>query len=289
MLVNLWHGIPLKKIEFDIENGPLSKLFKRPSFGQRYIFSPYIFRRPDFVLSTSASVSRRAFSSAFRVSQEQCLSFGYPRTDLFFKEHDERIRFLNKWSFPQTRALVEKLKEFDRCYIYMPTWRDAKPDFIRQSGWEFQALNEILQSQNSLLLLKLHVATPPETLRGVVNLSNIHLVPSTEDVYSILPYTSGLITDYSSIAFDYFLLDKPIYYYAFDLHEYESDSRGFYYKYQDCIAGRLIASPVDFLKFDPGKDAGEFAATRTSLTKEFFAHADSLSAERIVQKMKSNF
>lgn len=287
-LVNLWHGIPLKKIEFDIKHGPLAKLYENPSFGERHIFSPFVFKCPHFVLSTSENVSSEAFSSAFRVSHERCLALGYPRTDVFFKSSDEQEKALRRWATPEVRALIDEIKKFNSCFIYMPTWRDANPDFIEKSGWNFSILSEMLVANKSLLLLKLHVATPREIIQDIAGLSNIYLVPATEDIYSILPHTSGLITDYSSVAFDYVLLNKPIYYYSFDLREYEADSRGFYYSYQDCMAGRFIESPMDFLKFDPSNEADAFRSTREVLIKRFFSYADSSSAERVVQRMKSN-
>jgi CDP-glycerol glycerophosphotransferase (TagB/SpsB family) len=283
-LVNLWHGIPLKKIEFDIEHGPIADRFQRPSWTDRYLYWPSIFKRPDYVLSTSARVTRESFASAFRIEPFQCINAGYPRNDAFFKSQVERQSSLTRWDPPATSMLIDKMSGYCRCLIYMPTWRDTNPNFILSSGWDFLALNEALKQQNMLLLIKLHVATPQGVLQKAANLSHIHLMQSTEDAYSVLPLTSALITDYSSILFDYLLLDKPIYYYPFDRKDYESDSRGFYHAYDSCTAGRCIKSPMELADPCLADDAITYAAARRALRESFFEHADAQASERIAQK-----
>lgn len=286
-LINLWHGIPLKKIEFDIKSGPLAKRFQHSSFIKQFIFWPSIFRRPEYVISSSPLVSHKLFTSAFRLELKQCLETGFPRTDGFFKPRPERLSRITCWDPPATKELIDKINLFSRCLIYMPTWRDTNQDFISNSDWNFPVLNESLKQQNMLLLLKLHFNTPQSTLQQAINLSNIHLMQSTEDAYSILPFTSGLVTDYSSIFFDYLLLDKPIYFYPFDRREYESDSRGFYFSYESFTPGRHINSPIELTKPCLTEDAHTYAAARHSLRESFFAHADANAAERIVQKIIS--
>lgn len=285
-LVNLWHGIPLKKIEFDIEHGPLADQYQRSSFIARSVIRPWVFRRPDYVLSTSERVSVESFASAFRIKPDQCMNLGYPRTDGFFKAADDRLNSVNRWDPPATQKLIDKISGYSRCLIYMPTFRDANPNFIYSSGWALPTLNAALKQENILLLLKLHVATPQDGLQNAGNLSNIHLMKSTEDAYRVLPLTSGLITDYSSILFDYLLLDKPIYYYPFDRKEYETDSRGFYHAYESCTAGRYIKSLLELADPSLTDDDNNYTDARRILRERFFANADAHASERIVQKFR---
>lgn len=286
-VVNLWHGIPLKKIEFDIEHGPLADRFQRSNIIERKVNWPAIFRRPEYVLSTSAHVSMKSLASAFRVGSHQCLDFGYPRNDAFYKPTKERLRIIERWDPSSTLELIKKIGRYERCLIYMPTWRDANPNFIAKSGWDFPAINEALKHQNALLLLKLHVNTPQGIIQDADNLSHIHLMQSNEDAYSVLPFTSGLITDYSSIMFDFLLIDKPIYYYPFDQKEYESDSRGFYHTYESCTAGIHIKTPTELTDPNLINDTQYFVSKRQALREIFFDHTDSLASERIVMKIKS--
>ena len=77
--VNLWHGIPLKKIEFDITSGVLEPIFNGTLKSKIRFISHYI--KPDFFLSVSETTSK-VFSSAFRVPVSSCLPFGYPRNSI---------------------------------------------------------------------------------------------------------------------------------------------------------------------------------------------------------------
>lgn len=288
ILVNLWHGIPLKKIEFDIKNGPLADRFQNSNIIKQFIHWPSIFRRPDYVVSSSPRVSHELFMSAFRLGPKQCWETGFPRTDGFYKQPSERLLSIIRWDPPATRELVNKISLYNQCLIYMPTWRDTSQDFISSSGWDFPALNESLKQQNILLLLKLHFNTPQSTLQQAANLSNIHLMQPTEDAYSVLPCTTGLVTDYSSIFFDYLLLDKPIYFYPFDRKEYELDSRGFYFPYESFTPGRHITSPSELTNPCLSEDVHTYAEARRSLREIFFTHVDANAAERIVNRIKSS-
>ena len=281
--VNLWHGVPLKKIEFDIESGPLVNKFQDTSFLTKWVTSPAPFRPANYILSTSDQVTHTSFASAFKTDPKDCLALGYPRNDTFFKSEEDRMSIINRWDPSETRILIDKIKKFDRCFIYMPTWRDSNPDFIEKSGWDFQLLNASLSKDGILLLLKLHVMTPINTVKKAKNLSHIHIMQASEDVYNILPLTSALITDYSSILFDYLLLDKPIIYYPFDLREYKEKSRGLYYNYDECVAGPCIQSPEDILDYRIWQDAPEYKKARHALRERIFNYSDSLSSERITQ------
>lgn len=282
--INLWHGIPLKKIEFDIRSGPLANKFQNPGFFTKWVTSPAPFRAADYILSTSEQVTHTSFASAFKTDPKNCLALGYPRNDVFFKSEEERTSIVNRWDPSETKVLIDKIKNFEHCFIYMPTWRDSNPDFLEESGWNFASLNASLSKEGILLLLKLHVMTPMSTLKKAENLSHIHIMQATEDVYNILPITSALITDYSSILFDYLLLDKPIIYYPFDREEYEVKSRGLYYDYDECVVGPCIQSPEDIIDCRIWQDSPEYKDARHALRERLFDHSDSLSSERITQK-----
>jgi CDP-glycerol glycerophosphotransferase (TagB/SpsB family) len=96
----------------------------------------------------------------------------------------------------------------------MPTWRDANPDFINQAIPDFKQLDEICKKQGVLFLLKLHMATKITFEKEQWN--NIVFIPNHFDVYPLLPFSSTLLTDYSSIFLDYQLLKKEIVFYPFD-------------------------------------------------------------------------
>lgn len=280
-VVNLWHGIPLKKIEFDIENGPLAAVFQRPSLLDRYVFKSSLFRRPQRVLSTSAYVSQTAFSSAFRTPIQHCLNLGYPRNDSLFWSDEIRQQWLLRWADTSLVEALEKMKRYERTYIYMPTWRDSRPNFLKEMGWDFPAIDRELAKSNSLLILKLHAATPADILEGAKNLGHIHVMKPADDAYPILPHVDALVTDYSSIYFDFLLTEKPIYFLPFDLYQYQKDSRGFYHDFNDFSPGRKIEGVRDFVATVTTDSPDEFVSARKRLRNLLHDQVDGDACARI--------
>lgn len=286
-LVNLWHGVPLKKIEFDIENGPLARVFHSPTFLEKNLFHAPIFRTPDYVLSTSSFVTANSFAPAFRISQDKCLEFGYPRLDPLTWDDTEEQQWLAKWGTSSILALKAKAKQFDHLYVYMPTWRDANPNFLSEAGFDFVTLNRDLQKKNALLILKLHAATPSGSLKMVEGFSNILAMNPHDDIYPLLSKTTALITDYSSIYVDYLMLDRPICFYIFDLEQYLSASRGFYYPYEEMTPGVKMRTPAEVSEFMVTDYADQYAEARAAVAKKLVQRAHGNASEKIVTFFKS--
>ena len=227
---NLWHGIPLKKIEYDIKIGKLGEVYNSKLTSFYKITKPNIFQKPDFLLSTAPLISR-IFSGAFRIKQEQYLEFGYPRCEHFFWTKERLLDFIKEKS-PELIYILEKFKKHKRVFIYMPTFREQQSNNINNI-LELERLNNFMVSQNFLIIIKQH-----PNLKNKVNssYSNILILTTYIDMYPILPFTDLLITDYSSIFFDYMLLNKPIIFYCYDKDKYLIEERGFYFDYMSLVS-----------------------------------------------------
>ncbi len=275
---NLWHGIPLKKIEFDITSGPLAKRYHKRDWYSR-IFKPYFYRKPDFVLSTSSEVSR-LFATAFRIDARQCPVLGYPRTDIFFKGHEQILKHIEKFESGDLRNLIEQMAHFKRVLLYMPTWRDDRSDFLKAAFPDTQKLNELLKKNNTLFLLKLH---PNDiSLRTFQEMSHLKSLSAKMDLYPVLPFTDGLITDYSSIYFDYMLLKKPILFYAFDLEAYLKN-REMYFDYASAVPGPIVKNFDELLKTLNHWQNLQVDEKYLSLLKRFWKYQDGNSSQRVVE------
>lgn len=239
--VNLWHGTPMKKIEFDISRGTISHIFNN-SIKSKF-FYPNQYTKADYILSTSKKVSE-IFSSAFRLDISQCLEFGYPRNDILTYQKNKVIDFIKKYEPASSFKLVNTLEKYEKIYVYMPTWRDDGSDFIKESKIDFEVLNKVLAEKNYCLILKLHNNTKlPIDLN---DFENIILFDNKADIYPLLPFTHTLITDYSSIYFDYKLMDKEVVFFCFDKDEYIKD-REMYFDYNEIIKYELVANSFEKL------------------------------------------
>ena len=217
--VNLWHGIPIKKIEFDINSAPLVNHFSKANFLYRQIYA-YKHMRPDLILCPSKYSSDYTFKSAFRVTEDECLFARYPRVTALLE------------MTPKTKST------YDKIFLYMPTWRDSNIDLIKTSGIDFEKLNLLMASHNCLLIFKPH----PLTNNGdVADLSHIRIPKEAVDLNELLLIADCLITDYSSVIFDYLHLDRPIIFFNYDMNEYQRE-RELYFNYDSIVCGTLSSN-----------------------------------------------
>lgn len=234
LLMNLWHGVGLKTIEFSIRRGSLAPCYHQKKLRYR-VHMPWRFKRPDFLLSSSPFQSI-PFAKAFRIPVERCLNIGYPRNDVMLMPEAVRLQLIRKYEHPDTIPYIDKLHGFSKVYLYMPTWRDS-PTFLADLGLDMQRINKLLASKNELMILKMHVNTANIPAEG---LSNVWIFPWCLDVYTILPYTHTLITDYSSVLYDYILLpDKEVILFVYDMAQYFAE-REFNYPFLPNVVGHVV-------------------------------------------------
>ncbi len=218
--VNLWHGIPLKKIEFDIRTPPLVNVFHNANLVAHFKH-PHAHIRHDLVLSPSQYVYEYSFKSAFRLrSEAEIVISQYPRVTKI--EELAKTTSVN----PDTQQGI--------TFLYAPTWRDSGGDFIVSSGIDFDALEQLLAIFDAKLVVKLHPAT--KIACDLSHYQHILMANNKLDPCELMAQADCLITDYSSMYFDYMVLDRPIIFFAFDKDEYLKE-REFYLEYDDNTPG----------------------------------------------------
>ena len=276
--VNLWHGIGIKNIERKITTGPLSKVYNGGYLNK--LSHLKVFIKPDVFLSTSPMMTKH-FSECFGIGEKQCIESFYPRCDIF-RYDDGRIKsFIGKYGFENQSKLIDVISRFSKCYIYMPTWRDTDDDFIRRTGIDFSELNKALSDSNSLLILKLH---PMSHLNiDEASCTNIIKADNDMDIYPILPFTHCLITDYSSIYYDYILQkNKDVIFYIPDYREYIGSVRDFAFDFNECTIGEKVFSFEELLSIISSQRT--IVSNQDRIMQMFWTHCDD-SAEDLFQKI----
>lgn len=230
---NLWHGIPLKKIEYDINKGTLGTRYKKKYF---FMFLyPDNFQKPHFILSTTHLMSM-IISNAFKVGMERCVELGYPRCEHFAWNKTCILEYLKNKEKDIYKYLNEILFKYKNIMMYVPTFRESSTNDISQV-LDLYKLDKILTENNSLLLIKQH----PKLLD--INLGqfrNIAKLSNKMDIYMILPFVDMLITDYSSVMFDFMLLNRPVILYQYDKNYYEYYERGFYTEIKKIVEDNFL-------------------------------------------------
>lgn len=217
IVVNLWHGTPLKKIGNLIEEE----------------------KNTDYNFFTHLLVTSEKFKDimmkAFNCREDNIIICGQPRNDTLFEN---------------------KHKSDKKIIFWLPTFR--KTDILEKSNInsnniiplvnskeELLKLDNKLKEMNANLLIKIHPLQKVEyiDLQYIDNikiLNNQQLIKENQDLYQILSYTDILITDYSSVYFDYLLLDKPIIFTVDDIEQYKND-RGFVFEnFYDYMPGYKV-------------------------------------------------
>ena len=212
-VVNLWHGLPLKKIMYDVFG---DRVCTKNNWGKFVgAISPYDQVRNDYLLATSVE-TQNTLSKAFRLDKSQTLITGFPRNDVFLN---------NK---------VKASEQSFRC-IYMPTFRlDPESDLFEHFGFNAEGIDQQLSRHDIQLVLRMHpVNKPPEYLVEQIANSKSISIDSSGDVFDSIASYDCMITDYSGGYFDFILSNRPVLFAPFDLEKYKAQERDLYYEYED--------------------------------------------------------
>lgn len=250
MKVNLWHGIPLKKIQndniFDKFRHP-KNLWEKIKNIPRNISDE---KSNHYVLTTSENL-KPIFSSAFKT--ENVLVAGYPRNEVFISDEIQNIYL--KEEKKDRKRIAEFLEDSSdsqnkMMIFYMPTFRQSEILFF--DNFDKDDFQIFLKENNILFCVKLHPKSKLNKEFEDIQNKNIMVINKDADPYVFLKMADVLITDYSSIYFDYLLLDRPTIFFAYDLKEYLSDSREMYFDYD---------------KFTPGEKVWDYQGLKNSIVK----------------------
>jgi len=271
MYVNLWHGVPLKKIEFDIRVGPLvtrynpknkiDKIFNK-------IFYPHIYNKIDILLVPSEKLLP-IFSSAFKVKIENCHISKYPRSEIIIKEKRDIFKILKKLNEIATIDLLEKIENKDNRFLYVPTWRDSGTNIIESAGLVFEEIDALMGRLNSVFIIKFHPNTKID-LTYLKDFPNIRLLDNVMDIYPILPFVDFLITDYSSIYVDFLLIDKEIIFFPFDKEDYLTNNREMYFNYDEVTPGKKVLNYEELITALQHCDEINFSLERERVFDMFY-------------------
>jgi CDP-glycerol glycerophosphotransferase len=222
-----WHGTPLKMIGKDIRNNRTSKVYQDTMIRESGYW--------DYLISPNAYCSK-IFPKAFN-SKAQLLEVGYPRNDrLSSLASDERQ------SIRQSLGVSDPSQTL---VLYAPTWRDAERG--TKGGWEaVDYLNENSQLPTGYTLLyRGHANThASHKKRAADNVIDVTLYP---DVANLFIAADVLVTDYSSVMFDFSVTGKPIIFLTPDIENYERD-RGFYFDFRSEAPGPILLSAPEVLE-----------------------------------------
>ena len=239
-LVNLWHGPPMKKIEFDNRLGSSSKRYASPTFYQKYIGFPWVYKRPSCIVSTSSHVARYALMSAFRLKYAECLNLGEPRLDAWTCNEAKPASRPDSWH----KYLMKEICGMK--ILYMPTWRDSGKSLNELGIDRFEEIERFCHSTDSHFFIKPHLWTQlPDNNKARLS-TRVHVIEGSAEMYCPMRQIDCLVSDYSSIMLEWTITHKPLICLSFEREDYESSERSLYFKPEDIPLGHM-ANGVDEL------------------------------------------
>ena len=219
-VVQLWHGTgTIKKFGLDAESGEVAKLAAKANARTTHLI-------------VSSERTAKQYATAFGIPEDKIYVLGLPRTDRMLDSRwlaEKKARFLDE--YPELKG--------KRRILYAPTFRDQEvkhPKIALDLQKFIQGLDE-----DTVFMLRFHPHVA-ENLReqDLPEDNRIINVSGYPGVTTLLAAADLLVTDYSSIIYEYCLLERPICFFAYDLDEFARDGRDFYEDYRSFVPGPVV-------------------------------------------------
>lgn len=262
IMINTWHALGAFK-KFGIDSAKTEKERERFIKDSKNI---------DYLLVSSKEL-KGIYSKALNVEETKILSLGIPRTDILFdSNHMEAV----KEEFFNVHTQLKK----KNIILYAPTFRDDEKEYFNMQ-LDLKLLKENL-GNGSVILLKLHpiIRHKFEIPKG---LEDFIIDVSKVNINKLMIISDILITDYSSIIFEYSLLDKPIIFFAYDYEKYKNNLRNFYFGYEEFIPGKMLRTSEEVLNEIQESMEGSYNKELIrEFSKRFCEYTDGKSTKRFI-------
>lgn len=283
--INLWHGLPLKKIQMDNKHDYI----RHPRNWKEQVGA--IPRRlsdekPGHFVLTTSRFYEPIFASAFGTSH--VIISGYPRCDIFMTDDIKNV--LTPIEKRSLEIIRQCRKKKNKIILYMPTFRDSEIEFFETV--KLEELEEFLREKNYFFCVKLHCKSKLKKRFMEIKSAHIHIIPSEADPYCYIKNSDLLVTDYSSIYFDYILSGKPIIFFDYDYEEYISKSRELYFDYDEFTPGKKVQS-LEGLKRGieaalVGEEEEQYRRMREEIKQKAFDSAEAGCSEELYQSIEES-
>ncbi len=238
VFIQTWHGTPLKRLGFDIEKSN-NENYTLDEQNKQYLIDAKKF---SYLLSPSAFASEK-FISAFALERlgktDIIVEQGYPRNDFLYRfTADDVSRIKRGLGVPEGKKVI----------LYAPTWRDnqhtANQGYTYRTAVDFDTLQRELGGEY-VILFRAHYFIS-NTFDFEKYAGFVYNVSDIDDINELYIVADMLITDYSSVFFDYANLKRPILYYMYDFEEYKNEMRGFYIDLAE-LPGPIVKSEDELI------------------------------------------
>lgn len=275
--VQCWHGTPLKRLGYDIANSD-NAMNSTDEIRDKYYRDA---KRFKYLLSPCAFATR-VFKTAWNLKalgkEDAILEVGYPRNDFLVNHTEKDVQEIKK------RLGFENSTK--KMILYAPTWRDnqhsASKGYTYKTEIDFEKLKAELGDEYVILFRAHYLVANSfdfERYGGFVR-----DVSGVDDINELYLISDMLITDYSSVFFDYAILERPIIFYMYDLEKYRDEIRGFYLRLEE-LPGEVITEEYELIKAIRKCDAVRNAGILRKFNEKFNDLNNGKATGRLVERI----
>ena len=272
IFLETWHGTPLKKLVFDQDEVMAATPLYKSQFYRQSKEWNYLVAANHF--------SSDAFRSAFLFDKE-ILEYGYPRNDIMHRENIEELatEIKKKLHIPLDKKTV----------LYAPTWRDD--EYYGHGKYKFNLqldlhlLKKELGSEYVVLLRTHYFIADSLDVTGLEDFA--YNLSKYDDISELYLISDILITDYSSVFFDYANLKRPILFFTYDLDKYRDVLRGFYMDIETEVPGPLLFTNEEIIDAIQNIDevSAKFQEKYDGFYERFCGLEDGHASENVVKRV----
>ncbi|MFC1932898.1 CDP-glycerol glycerophosphotransferase family protein [Chloroflexota bacterium] len=265
ILINTWHGTPLKSMFF-ADSGDTKSNLKRISRLNKKISA--------FIVSSKLEAA--IMTECFLINPRKFYYLGQPRNDILLKNRTNNV-------LPH---IMGNALEYSKVILYCPTYRRDNPTkFFPFDDLDLRHLNNFLEENKAIILVRKHVYEKELDKQYYSERIIDFGFDVCNDVNSVLPEIDILVTDYSSIYIDYLLLDRPCIFIAYDLDDYKKRRGLLYDDYEFWTPGYHVATYADFIAAikEILSDKDPYSARRQEINRQLNYHQTDNSCEKVFE------
>ncbi len=273
--IQTWHGTPLKKLALDMDKLDMGGSVDLQKYQENFRRNT---SRWDYLVSQnpySTEIFRRCFDF-----HKEMLETGYPRCDVLFQKNtpEQVLELKKELGLPTDKKII----------LYAPTWRDdeysQKGKYSYHDALDVDAMRQAFGGE-AVLIIKYHYLVSSNTDWSKYE-GFVYNFSQTADISPLYLVSDIMITDYSSVMFDYAILDRPMYFFCYDLEHYRDTLRGFYFDFEKTAPGPIVKTTRELVRaIQREKDSPDPVSLqrRAAFRRKFLPFDDGHASEKIVK------
>lgn len=271
--IQTWHGTPLKKLALDMNDVSMAGETTIEQYKKHFYDNT---RTWDYLISQN-NFSTNIFKRCFAFDKN-ILEIGYPRNDILINNNNKKYinELKKKFSLPLDKKII----------LYAPTWRDD--EFYDKGKYKFTHKLDYDMARQRLsdkyiFIVKYHYLIM-DNIDWTPYKGFIYDFDMTCDISELYLVSDILITDYSSVMFDFSLLKRPMFFFAYDLEKYKNELRGFYFDFLEEVPGAVTTTTEDLINAIENYNKEDYKEKYDKFIKKY-NHCDNGKAAKKVVKL----